>query len=104
MDLWHQIVEEQLRQTVEVGADTFATLYHGCQRCICSYEDKYLVTIDHYLSIFARSLRIGHEDTYKKYHLCQDPEQVLAEMAPCMVANNVNEEEARRTVLQAFPS
>ncbi|MEE8442546.1 MAG: heterodisulfide reductase-related iron-sulfur binding cluster [Dehalococcoidia bacterium] len=103
MDKWQQIIEQQLHQASEAGADTLATMYHGCQRSLCLYEEQHPLNIEHYLSVFARSLGIDHEDTYKKFRLWRDPERVLAEMAPCMQANNVREDQARRVVQRTFP-
>ena len=102
MHALQQIIEDQLRQAEEADVDTFATVYHGCQRTICEYEDKYPFSIEHYLSVFARALGIEHEDTYKKYRLWQDPERVLAEMAPCMQANGVSVDEAQQVVKRTF--
>lgn len=104
MDAWQQIIEGHLRQAEEAKVDSFATLYHGCQRTICEFEDKYPFEIEHYLSVFARALGIEHEDTYKKYKLWNDPERVLAEMAPCMKANGVSPDEARKVVTKTFSS
>ena len=104
MDRWQEIIEQQMRDAGEAGADTFATLYHGCQRFICLYEEKFPLTIEHYLSVFARSLGIEHEDTYKKYSLWRDPDRVLADMAPCMKASGVTTERASELVQQTFPA
>lgn len=101
---WRQAIAKELRQAEESGAGVFATLYHGCQRLICAFEDESSLTIDHYLSVFGRALGIDHEDKYKKYRLWADPDRVLAEMTPCMVANDVDEQEARQVVARAFPS
>ncbi len=38
MDAWQEIIERQLQQACKGGVETFATLYHGCQRLICAYE------------------------------------------------------------------
>lgn len=103
MEVWQQIIEEQLREASGAGADTFATLYHGCQRCICIYQEQHPLTIEHYLSVFARALGIEHEDKYKKYRLWRDPQHVLAEVAPCMQANEIGEDEALRVVQRSFP-
>ena len=103
-DIWQQIIEGQLGQAEKANVDAFATLYHGCQRTICDYEEKYPFEIEHYLSVFARALGIEHEDSYKKYRLWQDPERALLEMAPCMRANGVSPDEARQVVTRTFGS
>ena len=104
IETWQQIIEQQIRQAQDAGAETLATLYHGCQRIICTYEERSPLTIEHYLSVFARALGIEHEDTYKKYKAWHNPELVLAEMAPCMVASGVSPDKARDIVTTTFGS
>lgn len=104
MDVWEELVESQLDTAVEGGFDALATLYHGCQRTICSYEEKYPIEIEHYLSLFARGLGIEHEDTYKKDSLWRDPARVMAEMAPCMEAAGVKPDRAQKLVDLTFPA
>lgn len=104
METWQQIIEGQLARAQEADVDTFATLYHGCQRILCESEDNYPFEIEHYLSVFARALGIEHEDKYKKYRLWQDPERALVEMAPCMRANGIAPDEARDVVIRTFGS
>ena len=104
MDVWEEIVEGELSSSVDQGIDAFATLYHGCQRAICAYEEKHPIEIEHYLSLFARGLGIEHEDTYKKYSLWKDPARVMAEMAPCMEAAGVKPARAQKLVDLTFPA
>lgn len=102
-DTWEGLVRGQVERALEAGASVFATLYHGCQRLICGYEERYPLTIEHYLSVFARGLGIEFEDRFKKYRLWRDPRRVLAEMTPCMQANRVPAEVARQVVERTFP-
>ena len=102
-ETWQYIIEGQMRQAEEAGADTLSTLYHSCQRLLCVYEEMRSITVEHYLSVFARALGIQYEDIYKKYRLWRDPLRVLAEMAPCMQANQIREDKAHGVVLKAFP-
>jgi hypothetical protein len=104
MNAWQEIIEGQLQQASKSGVEAFATLYHGCQRLICAYEEQYPLAIEHYLSVFARAVGIEHPDKYKKYRLWQDPDRVLADMAPCMQASDLAPEGARMVVQQTFPS
>ncbi|RMF93285.1 MAG: hypothetical protein D6736_02040, partial [Nitrospinota bacterium] len=104
MEAWKQRITRQLQEASAAGAETLATLYHGCQRLLCIYEERYPLTIEHYLSLFARALGIEHEDTYKTYRLWRDPERVLAAMTPCMQANQVRADEARQVVERTFPA
>jgi hypothetical protein len=57
---------------------------------------------EHYLTVFARALGIEFEDTYKKYMQWGDPERILADATPCMVANGVDAERARGLVIKTF--
>ena len=84
------------------GADTLATIYHGCQRYLCVFEPEGSVAIEHYLTVFGRGLGIEFEDKFKKYRLWQDPERVLAETTPCQLADNVEAARARAVVVEAF--
>ena len=104
MDTWNGIIEGQITRGSESGAGTLATLYHGCQRTICGFEDRFPITIEHYLSVVGWAMGIEHEDTFKKYTLLKDPEKILAEMAPCMAAHNIKESTARKIVANSFPT
>ena len=87
-----------VEQAVERGADTFATLYHGCQRHMCRYEADYPVKVEHYLTLVGRALGIEHEDLHKKHVLSGDIDAIMEETSPCAAANNISPEEARLTI------
>ncbi len=101
---WDALVRDELARAAAAGATTMATIYHGCQRMTCHFEDEQPLAIEHYLSVFARGLGIEFEDTYKKYRLWKDPERVLAEMTPCQQANRVDPARARDVVARIFPA
>jgi heterodisulfide reductase subunit D len=101
-DVWNQMARDEIDRARAVGADTLATIYHGCQRYLCVFEPESPIAIEHYLSVFGRGLGIEFEDKFKKYRLWQDPERVLAETTPCQRANNVDAARARAVVLEAF--
>ena len=101
-DLWNQMARDELDRARSAGADTLATIYHGCQRYLCVFEPERPVAIEHYLSVFGRGLGIEFEDKFKKYRLWQDPERVLAETTPCQRANGVDPARARALVTAAF--
>lgn len=81
-------------KAVNQGADTFATLYHGCQRHMCRYEADYPVKVEHYLTVVGRALGIEH----KKQMLWGDIDAIIEETSPCAVANNISLEEARLAI------
>ncbi len=103
-DVWRARAARQLQAAVAQGATTLATLYHGCQRLLCGYEVDYPLTIEHYLTVFGRALGIEHEDQYKRYLKLGDADAVLAEMAPCMAAHQLDEGRVRDLVQRHFAS
>jgi len=100
--VWDGIVRGEIERARAAGADTLATIYHGCQRLICGFEAEGRIAVEHYLSVFARGLGIEFEDTFKKYRLWADPERVLADAAPCAQANGVIPGRARGFVEETF--
>jgi Fe-S oxidoreductase len=101
-DVWDGLVRDEIERARAVGADTLACIYHGCQRMICGFEADGRLTIEHYLSVFARALGIEFEDTFKKYRLWNDPERVLEDMTACQQINNVDPARARALVEATF--
>ncbi|MBI3636436.1 MAG: (Fe-S)-binding protein [Candidatus Rokubacteria bacterium] len=101
-DVWDGHVRDEIERARAVGADTLAGIYHGCQRMICGFEAEGRITIEHYLSVFARALGIEFEDTYKKYRLWGDPDRVLEDMTPCRQASGVDAARARALVEATF--
>lgn len=99
---WRQMACAQLDSAVALGADTFATLYHSCQRLFCGFERSYPLRIEHYLTVFARALGIEHEDRFKRYLLSGNVQEILEDVAPCVRANGVAEAEARALVAKHF--
>jgi heterodisulfide reductase subunit D len=101
-EVWDAMARDEIDRARRAGADTLATIYHGCQRHLCIFEPEGPVAIEHYLSVFARGLGIEFEDKFKKYRLWQDPERVLAETTPCQRANQVDAAQARAVVMEVF--
>jgi Fe-S oxidoreductase len=101
-ETWDGLVRDELDQARAAGADTLATIYHGCQRLLCGFEAERPIAIEHYLSVFARGLGIAFEDTYKKWTLAGDPAAIMADATPCMEANGVDPTAARALVERTF--
>jgi hypothetical protein len=101
-DVWDGLVRDEIARAHAGGADTLATIYHGCQRLLCGFEAQAPLAIEHYLSVFARGLGIEFEDTYKRWVLSGDPEAIMAEATPCMEANAVDPGAARAFVERTF--
>jgi Fe-S oxidoreductase len=101
---WDALVRDELARAAAAGATTMATIYHGCQRMTCHFEEEQPLAIEHYLSVFARALGIEFEDTFKKYRLWKDPDRVLADATPCQQASGVDPARARQVVARIFPA
>ncbi len=103
-EAWDEMCGQWAQKAVDAGADTYATLYHGCQRHMCSLEADYPLRIEHYLTLVGRALGIEYDDQYKKHVLTGDPAAVLAETAPCAEANGIPLDEAREVIDRTFPA
>jgi len=101
-NVWDALIRDEIERARAGDALTLATIYHGCQRLMCSFEAEGRITIEHYLSVFARALGIEFEDRYKTFRLWQDPERVLAESTPCQTANHIDPARARQLVEKTF--
>src|SRR5262249_55195802 len=101
-DVWDGLVRDEIERARAAGAETLAGIYHGCQRMICGFEAEGRITIEHYLTVFARSLGIEFEDQFQKYRLWGEPERVLEDARRCMQANGVDVEKARGIVMATF--
>ncbi len=102
LEAWNGLVRDEIARAHAAGAHTLATIYHGCQRLICGFEAQAPLTVEHYLSVFARGLGIEFEDTYKRWMLSGDPEAIMADATPCMEANGVEPAAARAFVERTF--
>jgi hypothetical protein len=102
LPVWNDLVRDEIGRAHAAGADTLATIYHGCQRLLCGFEAQAPLAIEHYLSVFARGLGIEFEDTYKRWMLSGNPEAIMADAAPCMEANGVDAGAARAFVERTF--
>ena len=102
IETWNAAVRDELARARAAGAETLATMYHGCQRLLCAFEAEQPLRVEHYLTVFARGLGIEIEDVYKKYRLWGDPARILEDAAPCQQANRVDPGRARDFVSLAF--
>ena len=102
IETWNAAVRDELARADAAGADTLATMYHGCQRLLCAFEAEQPLRVEHYLTVFARALGIEVEDVYKKYRLWGDPARVLEDAAPGRPANGIDPDRARELVSLAF--
>lgn len=101
---WRERAERQFRAALDLGVDTLAPAYHGCHRLLCGYEADYPIKVEHYLTLFARGLGIEYEDQYKRYLKLGDTDAILADVAPCMQAHDLDEARVRQVVQKHFGS
>ena len=99
---WDGLINKSVQAAVDSGADTFATLYHGCQRALCGYEKDFPLKVEHYLTVVGRALGIEYEDQFKKHLLMGDVDAIMEEVSPCAVASGIGLDEARATVEKTF--
>ncbi len=99
LDAWNSMALDEVDRTRAAGAETLATIYHGCQRYMCVFEAERLITVEHYLTVFGRGLGIQFEDKFKKFRLWQDPKRVLAETTPLPARSEQRRCHASRTVV-----
>ncbi len=99
---WRARAARQMQAAIALGADTLATMYHGCQRLLCGYEAEQPLHIEHYLTVFGRALGIEYEDQYKRHLLTGDTDAIMADVAPCMQAHRLDEAKVRAVVQRQF--
>ena len=99
---WETLAKDSIQSAADAGADIYATIYHGCQRSLCGFEDQYPLKVEHYLTVMGRALGIEYEDQYKKHMLSGDAVAIMEEVTPCAVASGISLEEARATVEKTF--
>jgi hypothetical protein len=102
LDVWRQMVLDDIDRARAAGATHMAGIYHGCHRELCRFEAGRPIVVEHYLTLFARGLGIEFEDTYKKYAQWGDPDRILEDATPCLAANGVDRQAARGLVIKTF--
>jgi hypothetical protein len=83
----HRVV---LDQAATAGVDVLADIYHSCHRELVTAEQDYPFAIQNFISLVGEAMGITRDDLYKRLMLYRDMEQVLAESAPYIQANNVD--------------
>ena len=99
---WDGIISASLERAVAARVDTFATLYHGCQRILCGHERDYPLKVEHYLTVVGRALGIEHEDLFKKYMLLGNTDDIVADTSACAAGSGLGQEEARAVIQKIF--
>ena len=99
---WDGIVENFIQAAVDAEADTFATIYHGCQREMCRYEGSYPLKVEHFLTVVGRSLGIEYEDQYKKHMLSGDVDLIMEEVSGCTAISGIDPAETKAVIEKTF--
>ena len=102
IEKWNGIVEDFIQQSVDAGAGTFATIYHGCQREMCRYEADYPLKVEHFLTVVGRALGIEYEDQDKKHMLSGDANLIMEEVSPCAGISGIAPAETRAVIEKTF--
>ena len=99
---WDAMVTDSIQKAVDSKVDVYSTLYHGCQRALCSYERDYSLKVEHYLEVVGRALGVEHHDLYKKYMLLGDADAILTETSPCATDSGLYLADAREVIQKTF--
>lgn len=88
-ETWEALLMSFFKKAVELRADVFATLYHGCHRMHALYQGRFPFPIEHYLTVVGRTLGIEYPDKYKQYYLWRDRDRIIEDARPCLEANGI---------------
>jgi len=72
------------------GVDVLATVYHGCHRELCRYDDGRPFEILNVMSLLAEALGRPREDRYKALKALGSVEAVMAAIAPDAAARGID--------------
>jgi len=101
-DVWDALIRDEIARAHAGGAETLATIYHGCQRLMWRLRggrpDR-----DRALSLGVRArLGIEFEDRYKTFRLWQDPSVSWRSPLRARPRINVDPARARQLVEKTF--
>lgn len=83
----HHVVLEQAQAA---GVDVLAAIYHSCHRELAAAEGSYPFAVQNFISLIGEALGVTRQDLFKRMMIYRDMEQVLAEAAPYIAANQVD--------------
>jgi heterodisulfide reductase subunit D len=85
----------EFAEVARAGINTLATIFHGCHRELCKFENGVSFEIVNAVEIIGESIGIHVEDTYKKLALAASVEEALQHSAPLLAEHGLNPDEAR---------
>ena len=86
---------EEFEAAARAGITTLATIFHGCHRELCKFENDVSFEIVNVVEIIGESIGIRVEDTYKKLALAASVDEALQNSAPLLAEHGLNADEAR---------
>jgi heterodisulfide reductase subunit D len=86
------------------GVTTLATIFHGCHRELCKYENGVSFEIINVVEIIGESIGIGVADTYKKLALAGSIDEALQTCVPLMAEHGLSHDEARDALMASLLS
>ena len=89
---------KELEAARDAGVDALVAVYHADHRELCAHERDWPFEILNALEIVGASMRLRHEDRYKRLKLKQDANAILADCADLIEQHRVDPATARLAV------
>jgi heterodisulfide reductase subunit D len=89
----------EFEAAARAGVTTLATIFHGCHKELCKYENDVSFEIVNVVEIIGESIGIRVEDTYKKLALASSVDEALQHCAPLLAEHGLNPDEARDALI-----
>lgn len=89
----------EFEAAARAGVTTLATVFHGCHRELCKFENDVSFEIVNVVEIIGESIGVSVEDTYKKLALAASVEEALQHCAPLLTEHGLNPGEARDALI-----
>ncbi|MBT3350510.1 MAG: (Fe-S)-binding protein [Nitrospinaceae bacterium] len=96
--------EKLFASAVAAGADSIATIYHGCHRDLCGEEGNHPVEVENFMSILGQAMGFEYPDWTKTFKLYEDMDRVLDEAGDLLRANGLNPENVREQLQKSLYS
>ena len=97
-DYKRELQLNELRAAEAADVDALVTVYHADHRELCAHERDWPFQIVNVLEVVGASMRLRHEDSYKRLKLKQDVEQILADCAEVSAHHRLAPEASRLAV------
>jgi heterodisulfide reductase subunit D len=81
---------------------TLATIFHGCHRELCKFENGVSFEIVNVVEIIGESIGVRVEDTYKQLALADSVDEALQHCGPLLAEHGLNADEARDALVASL--